>query len=307
MSRCRAWLPVGMLAVTACELREITYAAAQDIVVAEVILQADSRIQTAYLHRTATATGSARVLGARVFVRDEEFDTEFELLATADSICLTPPPQGPAPAIGVCHAAVVAPDAVRPGAVYSLHVELPDRPPLRGTTHVPGAFAVVQPAAASCRLDPWTPLVLTWTRAEGAWVYVMQARFTGLAAALRAEGEAVPGGVPEPLDLLGLAIGAADTTVLFPAGFGLFDRGDDALHPVLLAIRHGLPANVSAAVAVAAADRNYVNWVRGGSFNPSGTVRVPSITGGGTGVFGSLVTRRVAVHTGPDGPACGDR
>jgi hypothetical protein len=43
-----------------------------------------------------------------------------------------------------------------------------------------------------------------------------------------------------------------------------------------------------------------VNWVRGGSFNPSGTVRVPSISGGGTGVFGSLVTRTVRLHTAGD-------
>jgi hypothetical protein len=110
-----------------------------------------------------------------------------------------------------------------------------------------------------------------------------------------------PGLTAEPLDLLGLSIGAADTTSLFPADVGVFDRADELLHPVLVAIRDGLPAGVRATVVVAATDRNYVNWIRGGSFNPSGTVRVPSISGGGTGVFGALVRRTRVLHVGePD-------
>jgi hypothetical protein len=119
----------------------------------------------------------------------------------------------------------------------------------------------------------------------------------GLFAALRAAGVDVEGNDDTAVELLGVAIGAADTSIAFPGGFGLFDRFDESYHGLLLAIRHGLPAGVHASVVVAAADRNYVNWVRGGAFNPSGTVRIPSINGPGTGVFGSIVTRQVEIRT----------
>jgi hypothetical protein len=296
---------LACVALPACELREITFADAADVVVAEVVLHADERRQTAWLHRTAGTAATARVHGARVFIRDEERGSEFELVAAPDSLCLLPAPSAPPPRdAGNCHAADVAIDAVRPGVRYSLRVELPDRPPLRGSTTVPGAFSIVRPEVAACRIPEGTELRLSWTVSAGAWVYVTEARFTGLLEALRAGGTALPARLREPVTLLGLAIGAADTTVAFPGGFGLFDRGSEELHPLLVAIRSGLPAGVEVAVVVAAADRNYVNWVRGGSFNPSGVVRVPSVTGGGTGAFGSIVARRVLVRTFGDGPPC---
>jgi len=58
---------------------------------------------------------------------------------------------------------------------------------------------------------------------------------------------------------------------------------------------------------VAAADRNYVNAVRGGGFNPSGPVRVSSVVGDGIGTFGSLVPLRLFVVVGTGGeevPPC---
>jgi hypothetical protein len=62
---------------------------------------------------------------------------------------------------------------------------------------------------------------------------------------------------------------------------------------------------VIADVTIAAADRNYVNWERGGNFNPSGLIRVASIRGDGTGTFGSMVTHRVVIHVGPSTlPGC---
>jgi hypothetical protein len=295
---------VAAAVVAGCELSEITFAGARDMVVAEVILQAGSRSQTAYLHRTATGRNTARVHGARVYVHDVERDVEFELLAEADSLCLTPAPPAALPSTGSCHHARVPVEAVRPGAAYSLRIDLPDGSVLTGRTTVPGAFDVVQPQAAACRLDPGTELLLRWTSSAGAWAYPAQVRFTGLLSALRSGGHSVPPALTEPLNLLGLGIGAADTTILFPGGFGLFDRGDDALHPVLVAIRSGLPPEVDAHITIVAADRNYVNWVRGGNFNPSGLVRVPSISGPGTGVFASLVTRRLHIHTGGGGPSC---
>jgi hypothetical protein len=292
------------VASAGCELREITFAAAEDVVVAEVILNADQRTQTAYLHRTATANRTARVHGARVFIVDEARDDQYELLAAPDSLCLTPAPPSALPSTGSCHEARLPMDAIRPGAAYSLRIELPDRPPITGRTTVPGGFAILRPTEAACRLEPGSTLPLLWTSSSGAWVYVLQARFTGLLDALRADGLAIPATLREPLNLLGLAIGGTDTTAMFPGGFGVFDRGDEALHPVLVALREGLPAGVDAQIVVSAADRNYVNWARGGNFNPSGTIRVPSVTGGGTGVFGSIVGRRVLVNTRGAGEPC---
>jgi hypothetical protein len=290
--------------VAGCELSEITFAGAHDMVVAEVFLHAGSRIQTAYLHRTATGQNTARVHGARVYVHDHARDVEFELIADADSLCLTPAPPAGLPSTGSCHSARVAADAIRPGATYSLRIELPDGSLLTARTTVPAAFELEQPRAAACRLEPGTELRLVWTSSAEAWAYLTQARFSGLLAALRSDGHAVPPSLTEPLNLVGLGIGAADTSIVFPGGFGVFDRGDEALHPVLVAIRGGLPAGVDADISVVAVDRNYVNWVRGGNFNPSGLVRVPSISGPGTGVFGSLVTRRVHIHTGDGGTPC---
>ncbi|HSJ24649.1 MAG TPA: hypothetical protein VK929_08280 [Longimicrobiales bacterium] len=305
---CRLLSLVTVVSLAACELQEIVIATASDTVVAEVVLHAGSPAQTAYLHRSVTPGGTARVHGARVFIEDQERGGEFELVATDDDVCLVPAPPPALAGVGTCHAATVPADAVRPGATYSLRVELPDRAPLQATTRVPSDFDFVMPSVASCRLSPGTTLPLVWTRADGAWVYVMQARFSGLASALRRQGVSVPPATPEPLDLLGVAIGASDTTMTFPAGFGVFDRASEALHPVLVAIQDGLPSDVETEVVVAAADRNYVNWVRGGSFNPSGTVRVPSVTGAdpaaGTGLFGSLVTRSVRIRTAIGGVPC---
>ena len=70
----------------------------------------------------------------------------------------------------------------------------------------------------------------------------------------------------------------------------------------------GLPDGVAAEVSITAVDRNFVNWARGGNFNPSGQVRVPSLFGEGTGVFGSTIGRtfRVIVSSDsiPETPDC---
>lgn len=106
----------------------------------------------------------------------------------------------------------------------------------------------------------------------------------------------------DPLLLLGLSISESDTTIVFPSEFGLFDRFDLDRDLALL-LQTGLPFGTQAGVIVSAVDRSYVNWVRGGNFNPSGEVRVPSLQGDGTGVFGSIVRRRFDVDVGLEFPA----
>ena len=93
---------------------------------------------------------------------------------------------------------------------------------------------------------------------------------------------------------------------MFPSEFGVFDRFD-LEQDLALRLQRGLPAGTDAVVTIAAVERNYVNWVRGGSFNPSGQVRVASLRGDGTGVFGAAVVRRFSVvaESGPGGsPDC---
>jgi hypothetical protein len=271
--------------VSGCELREVTAAEAQDVVVAEVILRAGVAVQTAYLHRTATVEGTARVFDARIEVREAASGAMFEYLADADSLCLTPAPPPGLGSTGTCYVSHGTTDMVRPGARYHLRIALKDGGVMTGTTTVPGDFTVLTPATGTCELEPMTTLELVWTRSAGASLYIIGAQMRNLRAALTAAGTPVPPGM-DP-ELVGLSVTAADTTLLFPGELGLFSRFDEELHPILIAIREGLPPHVVAMLGVAAVDNNYVNWVRGGTFNPSGMVRISSLDGDGHGVFGS--------------------
>jgi hypothetical protein len=298
-----AVLAAMALLTVACELTEVTIAVPQDLVVAEVVLRAGDTIQSAYLHRTLGAEGTARVFNAALAVTEQGAGSTIQFRAVDDSLCLSPAPPGPEPGIGVCYMAHGRADMVKPGTRYTMELLMPDGRRLSGSTDVPAAFRVTVPVASPCRLAPGSSIELTWIRSAGASVYIGETRLRGLVAALRRAGVEVPG-EDRDVDLLALSIGSEDTTMAFPGDFGVFDRFDQELHPILVALRGGLPPGVDAEIVIAAADRNYVNWVRGGSFNPSGAVRVPSVHGDGTGVFGSLVTRRILVHTGDAGVAC---
>jgi hypothetical protein len=297
-------LATALMVAAGCDLREITLADAHDVIVAEIVLRAGETVQTAYLHRTSSGIGSARVFNARVEVSSEGVGRPIVFEADADSLCLKPAPVVPLPSTGTCYVAHGGADMVRAGERYRLRIELPDGRVLTGETTVPAAFEVLAPAAPFCELEPGTLLELTWSEAAGAAVYLVEARMHGLREAVRATG--TPVGGTGPVELTGLAITSADTTLVFPSELGLFDRFDDTFHPLLLAIRSGLPVGVRVELAFAAADHNYVNWVRGGAFNPSGSVRISSIGGAGAGVFGAVVVVRRELSTAPgqDAPRC---
>jgi hypothetical protein len=129
-------------------------------------------------------------------------------------------------------------------------------------------------------------------------------RHSGWGAELKAQGF----DVPDPLDLLGVAVSAADTTLLFPEHMASFERGD-VDQRVLQALRAGLPGGESTVLVFLAADQNYVNAVRGSPrFNPSGNVGISSVIGDGVGVFGSVVpviirSRNAAGGSTPPCPA----
>jgi hypothetical protein len=307
-------------ALAACELEEITLVDPRDAVVAEAYLQlgvppgldeapgpARDRL-TVFLHRTLGREGeSLPVPGARVVVRERGGGPAVELATTVIERCVaTTPVDG----TGTCY--WTPPDAVpfEPGDTVELRVDLPDGGVMESLSVVPADFRILgvpQEPGGACQVPGGTSLELAWTSAAGAWSYVNETIIEGLPEALAPAGIEVD---PEddPLYLLGLSISAADTTIVFPGEFGLFDRFD-LDQDLALALQEGLPAPARARVTVAATDRNYVNWVRGGNFNPSGQVRVPSVRGDGTGVFGSAVVRGFRVIAAPPGvsydlPSC---
>lgn len=290
-ARLPRWLAALALAgAGACELREVTLTEPEDILVVESILLAGERVQTALLHRSFDLGQPAL---AEVRVLDEE-DREYPFLPALDTLCFAQA-DTLGSRTGVCYAWQGGTSFVRPGGRYRLRVETQDGREVTGVTTVPEAFEIVQPTSDFCRLSADSLYTIVWTSAEGAWVYIAETRLIGLRRALERRG------VPldrDPLRLVGLSIAQDDTTLVFPAEFGVFDRFEGDATEALVAIQKGLPPDVVAEVVVGAADRNYVNWVRGGNFNPSGVVRVPSVFGErATGVFGSVVTDGVQLRT----------
>jgi hypothetical protein len=282
------------LGVSGCELTSVELADVVDVVVAEVYLRPGEEVHRALLHRTVPGPGgSVSVEGATIVVTGERGETLVFERATEADACVDR-------SIGLeldasCYIAYDE-GRVIPGASYDLDIALPDGRRLAGRTTVPGVFELVAPAPRTCVVGD-SPLTFVWTRSTGAWAYQLDALITGLAEGLAERGVTAP---PDTLMLLGLAVGVNDTTIVFPDEFGVFDRFQVDL-AVLLALRDGLPAGSRADIALAAGDRNYVNWVRGGNFNPSGPVRISSITGDGIGVFAALVThRRMLFPAGPE-------
>lgn len=297
-----AGLALLLPALTSCELEEVTLVEPEDVVVAEAHLQLVQPLGqggrlTVFLHRTLGPGGESRpVDGARVAVTRRGDGVSLELARAPLEVCVvTTPVDG----TGSCYWAPPSAVVFGPGDTLELRVDLPDGGVMESLSVVPGTFSLPGLEAGVCRVAPGTQVGLSWTASEGAWAYVSETVIRNLTEALAPAGITVD---PEddPLYLLGLSVSASDTTIAFPGEFGLFERFE-LDQEVALALQEGLPPPAEAEITIAAADRNYVNWVRGGNFNPSGAVRVPSVGGDGTGVFGSSVIREVRVVAVPPG------
>lgn len=296
------------LATTGCELDETVTAVPESLVIVEGYLRAGAEQQWIFLHRSRGRGDSLAVDTRRVTVRGEN-GAELRYFRAGIQACVDS--AGAPETLGTCYTASgLGPGGiqplVRPGIRYTLDIELTDGRLIGATTTVPGAYELIGPAGSgSCALPPGTTVELRWRASTGAWAYVSELQLSGLREVLDTTAVEVPEG---NLILQGLSISATDTTIVVPNEFGIFERfGDDA--DLLRVLQGGLPEGLRAPVVVAAVDRNYVNWARGGNFNPSGLVRVPSVRGErATGVFGSLVPRRVVVDvTQEEGlPRCGD-
>jgi len=323
------WIPALLAAasVLGCELTEVVIAAAEDVIVAETFvvldLQEDGESATldayAYLHRTLDYSRDPRVGGASVRVTGAsgaevllaeqdsaakcvDWGNLVDVTAEGDTVAVEPIHAG------TCYRAQVSPSPFAPGELLELEVVAAGGRVLTSSSRVPGAFAFegVTREDGVCRLQPDTNLSLRWTPVADAWAYVANARIDGLADALNARDIESP----DSLDLLGLAIGREDTEIVFPRQFALFSifTEDDAADAIR-ELQEGMPEGTRASVSIVATDRNWTNWVRGGNFNPSGEIRIPSVFGDGTGAFATATQRRLAVvaEAAADGrpPLCG--
>jgi hypothetical protein len=301
----RAWAPFALawLALAGgCVLADVTVAEGGDLLVVEAVLRAGAPRQAVMLHRSLTDLRVRGEPGARVVVADSA-GTEFVFVEADLQYCIAD--TGSFGRFTLEASCYLSPESlwVRPGALYRLEVTSTRGERLRSVTRVPGDFQLQRlpaetgapdgatPTMHRCYLDALTPLPLAWSPAAGAWSYIAVMRVTGLREVLAGSGIA---DVPDPLELTGLSISERDTAIVVPAHFGVFERGRFELE-LLQLLQLGFPPNVTALVFVAAVDRNYVNAVRGGSFNPSGSVRVSSVVGDGVGTFGSLVVRMVEI------------
>ncbi len=276
-----------------CELTEVSLTAPENTLVAEVYVMVgdgEDRI-FAYLHETLGSVGSGNLNNATVEVTTET--TGIPLRMVEMEVCLAEDIAG---TLGGLCLSTIPTDGVEeilgPGSSLNVEIILVDGRELHGTTVIPGDINWVQPSSRTCALAPGHTMELVWTRSPGAWAYTAETLIWGLKEALEPQGLEVES---DSVALTAVAVSDADTVIVFPSEFGVFDRFSlDS--DVALILQAGIPLSATASVVVAAVDRNYVNWVRGGNFNPSGAVRVPSLRGDGIGVFGSVVRRSIRVE-----------
>jgi hypothetical protein len=295
-------------AAAGCTLGEVTATEGGDVLVVESHLEAGGARQAVLLHRSLQGELVRGEPGAVVTIKGPGGDVarlaQLPLEFCAGSV--SPELTDSLAVAATCYATdFVDRELVHAGETYELEVLTTRGERVRGRTTVPGPFEFRAPPAqgefSACRLPRRTNLPLIWTRAKGAWSYLATMEVMGLRAAL--EGTGIE--APERLELTGLAISESDTTLVIPADFGLFELSNVPTE-LLVYLQGGFPPGISVRVRVAALDRNYVNAIRGGSFNPSGPIRLSTVVGDGVGVFGSYVAHDlfIAVESTPPLPEC---
>jgi len=299
LKRVTGWiraLPVVAALAGGCALSEVAAPAGEDFLVIESVLRAGSPSQQVLLHRSMEGRAIRGEPGATVEVRGQDgLRVVYEERPIEDCLA-TAVADWEIEEVELEASCYVSPRSagffVRTGGKYELFVRTRAGVLARGRTEVPGGYGLLVPGvaldatrlSATCVL-PARSFELTWRPAEGASSYIVTLRLAGWGEDLREQGIEVD----DPLELTGLSISAADTTLLFPTFLGLFQRAR-LDQRIFAALGGGVSAGTDATLVVAAIDRNYTNALRGGRFNPSGTIRGSSIVGAGaTGLFGSVV------------------
>lgn len=287
------------LLLTGCELEEVSLTEPRSVLVAEVYARlGEGRAElTGFLQWTQGSLGPSDLGDAEIDVTGPG-NLAIPLFPTASSACLATDLSGEVE--GACFRASPLEEGVlRPGDRIEVEIRTADGGILEGGAVLPGAFALIRPDVDTpCALPPGVPLELLWTRSDGAWAYIGEAVLSGLRESMASRGVELD---QDSVTLVGLSLSESDTTLVFPMEFGVFERFD-LDRELALALQEGLPTGVDAEVVISALERNYVNWVRGGNFNPSGPVRVPSLRGDGTGVLGGAVRKVIRVIGGPPEP-----
>ena len=303
-------LPLALLlAISGCTLGEVTAAEGGDVLVVEGYLQGALRVpQMVLLHRSLRDGAARAEPGARVTITGPDGVRVQLSEEVALHVCAQIPEpdlENPIRVEATCY--TTSSLEVEPGETYELEVDTAQRERIRARTTVPGHLRGRRPVHDStesfpaCSLPPGTNLELVWSQSEGAWSYLAVLEISGLEAAL--EGTGIE--APDRVDLTGLSISQSDTTLVMPAEFGLFELAN-LDQDLIVYLQGGFPSGVTARLRLSALDRNYVNAIRGGSFNPSGAVRISSVVGDGIGVFGSYVPRDLVVIVEEDStlPLC---
>lgn len=276
----------------ACDLEEVTVPNGDDILIVEAVLRAGEPEQYVMLHRTIDGPGVRGEPGAEVVVRSESGDTlAFAQGSATDCVPADTLPDGAEPS---CYVAEnVSPGWIEPGGEYELHVRTSRGEHAFGRTIVPDDFEMIglpsgarDRASYHCALPPGRSVDLLWTASANAEAYLSQLDATGLRDALADTG--IPD-IPEPLTLTGVSISSTDTTINLPSAYGVEERFD-LDQDLMRAVRDGFPEGVRLAVVVAAVEKNLADSYRE-AFSLTGTVRGPSVTGDGTGLFGSMVPK----------------
>ncbi len=298
MRATRAFALLAAAAGSACELQDVTVVDFVDIVVAEAYVTLREPPGAHSVHAFLHGTSAGGQPDSRTFddalVRMMRGDgLVLDLAVVPIDVCLQSQPEG---TTGTCFAAdSMAAAQLSPGDALSLEITLgAGAGTALGAVTLPGEFSL-SGVGTQCRLPADTTLEVRWTRSEGAWAYINETLIEGLPEALAPENIQAE----DSLYLLGLSISAVDTTIVFPSEFGIFDRFD-LDQDLAVRLQRGLPDQTNATVSIAAVERNYVNWVRGGNFNPSGLVRVSSLRGAATGTFGGVLVRDFVVLSSTD-------
>jgi hypothetical protein len=278
-----------------CELDEVGLAEPDDVAVVEAyIMIGDGPDKvSAFLHWTL-GTRPARDLLDREVIMVREDGLRIPLFPEEVGDCVLP---GIVDVVeGICYTPGFNVEGLfQPGTQVQLEVLLDDDDLLQSNTHIPEAISFISPIVRNqCALAPGEALEFVWNRSPGVWAYSAETEIKGLREALAQDGIQIE---TDSVALQGLAVSDADTTLVFPMEFGIFERFD-LEQELAEALQVGLPEGADADVVIGAVDQNYVNWLRGGNFNPSGPVRVSSIRGPGVGVFGSVFRRTILVRGG---------
>ncbi len=305
-----AWILT--LLVAGCDIQEVVAESEENVLVVEAMVHlvrpadpagldavAGSRIEV-FLHRTQRENGGfvATEPGAAI---DVTFPggAVHRLVERSDLGC-APGPRDQAN--GTCYELTDPEGPSSPllqlegGERLEMRIQTAAGGVITSSTQVPEMFELSElTSGEACRVPPETTIPVEWTESPSAWAYITETQMFGLANALQNSDIDPPN---DPLFLLGLSLGAGDTSTMFPKEFGLFERV--GMDPDLAEIlQKGMPPATRARVSISAVDRNYVGWIKGSGFNPSGRVRIPSVEGDGTGFFGASVSHWFEVFVEP--------